>query len=145
MKVIKGDLVKQAEQFDVIVHGCNCFCTMNSGIAPQIKSKFPEAYEVDCRTTKGDRNKLGTISFTKNTIPIVVNAYTQYRYGTYKRQVDYDALRSCMRLLKETFSGKKIGLPKIGAGLAGGNWEVISKIIEEELKDEDVTVILWNK
>lgn len=41
---IKGDLVNQAEQFDVIVHGCNCFCTMNSGIAPQIRKNWPEAF-----------------------------------------------------------------------------------------------------
>jgi O-acetyl-ADP-ribose deacetylase (regulator of RNase III) len=30
MKVIKGDLIQLAKdgKFDLIVHGCNCFCTM---------------------------------------------------------------------------------------------------------------------
>ncbi len=144
IKQIKGDLVKQSDQFEVIVHGCNCFCTMKSGIAPQIKSKWPEAYETDCKTTKGDKNKLGTISYT-STIPIIVNAYTQYNYGIEKRQCDYDAMRLCMKEIKKHFSGKKIGMPKIGAGLAGGNWEIILDIIKEELSNENVTIIEWTK
>ena len=41
MKIIKGDLIKLALQgeFDVIVHGCNCFCTMGAGIAKSIKPR----------------------------------------------------------------------------------------------------------
>jgi O-acetyl-ADP-ribose deacetylase (regulator of RNase III) len=35
----------------------------------------------------------------------------------------------------------RIGYPAIGAGLAGGDWEVISSIIEEELKGEDHTFV----
>lgn len=143
VKKIKGDLVLQSDLFDVIVHGCNCFCTMNSGIAPQIKKKFPEAFEVDCKTIKGDKNKLGTISYTSKTKPIVVNAYTQFTYGREKIQCDYAALKNCMQAIKLEFSGKKIGMPKIGAGLAGGDWNVIEKIIADILQDEDVTIIEW--
>ena len=40
------------------------------------------------------------------------------------------------------FSGKHIGLPKIGAGLAGGDWNIIKKIIQTELKDCKVTVVI---
>lgn len=145
IKYITGDLVKDSDKFDVLVHGCNCFCTMNSGIAPQIKHKFPEAYEVDCMTNSGDINKLGRITFTRNTTPIIVNSYTQFRYGRDKMHVDYDALRKCMITIKLKFSGKKIGMPKIGAGLAGGDWGKIEKIINDALADEDVTVVIWNK
>jgi len=141
---IDGDLVRDADQFDVIAHGANCFCVMESGIAPQIKKKFPEAYEVDCATIKGDKNKLGTISYTTNTTPIVVNVYSQFgtrgrREG--KMDLDYDALRSGVKAIKEKFSGKRIGIPKIGAGLAGGDWNIISKIIEEEMVGEYVTIV----
>lgn len=144
VKEITGDLILQSDLFEVIVHGCNCFCAMNSGIAPQIKSKWPEAFEVDCETIVGDKSKLGTISFTNNTSPIIVNAYTQYEFGTDKRNCDYNALESCMQLIKKNFTGKKIGMPKIGAGLAGGNWNIIKDIIQRELEDEEVTIILWN-
>lgn len=147
IKYIEGDLVKQSDLFDVIGHCANCFCTMESGIAPQIKAKFPEAYEVDCETESGDKTKLGTISYTKNTEPTaVVNIYGQYGYGgrRYGRMdVDYDALRSGLRLMKEQFTGKKFGLPQLGAGLAGGSWDVIEQIIEEEFEGEDITVVLF--
>jgi O-acetyl-ADP-ribose deacetylase (regulator of RNase III) len=144
VKEITGDLIQQSDLFEVIVHGCNCFCAMNSGIAPKIRSKWPEAFEVDCETVEGEKSKLGTISFTKNTSPIIVNAYTQYEFGTDKRNCDYDALKSCMQQIKIHFTGKKIGMPKIGAGLAGGNWNIIKDIIHRELGDEDVTIVLWN-
>jgi hypothetical protein len=65
MKVIKGDLLQMAEddEFDAIVHGCNCFNAMGKGIALSIKNRWPEVYAADCKTTKGGRNKLGTYSF----------------------------------------------------------------------------------
>lgn len=144
IKYIDGDLVKDAELFDVIAHCCNCFCTMGAGIAPQIKNKFPEAYEVDCETVKGDKGKLGTISFTEFTTPTIVNLYGQYDYTgrrSGQMDLDYDALRSALRAMKEEFSGQLFGLPKIGAGLAGGDWDVIEAIIEEELEGERVIVV----
>jgi O-acetyl-ADP-ribose deacetylase (regulator of RNase III) len=42
------------------------------------------------------------------------------------------------------FSGKRIGYPKIGAGLAGGDWNIISSIIDKELIGEDHTLVLLN-
>ena len=148
IKYIDGDLVKEAELFDVIAHCCNCFCTFGAGIAPQIKAKFPEAYLVDCATERGDEDKLGTITFTEDTKPIVVNLYGQYDYTGRRHgemDLDYDALRSSLRAMKEEFTGLLFGLPKIGAGLAGGDWELIKQIIIKELKDCDVTVVIFKE
>lgn len=145
MKYITGDLVQDNDQFDLITHGCNCFCNMGSGIAPQIKKKYPEAYDRDLETKKGDRAKLGTVSYTRYTTPIVVNSYTQFSFSKHAVNIDYDAVRSCMKEIKRLFHGKKMGLPKIGAGLARGDWNILEKIIEEELEGEDVTIVLWKK
>jgi len=144
MKYIKGDLVRDAKQFEIIVQQCNCFCTMGAGIAPQIKRNFPEAYEVDCETKRGDESKLGTITYTKSTSPIIINAYGQYGMGG-QIETNYEALRSCMKEIKKIFSGKRIAMPLIGAGLAGGDWTIINKIIEEELYNEDVSIIIWER
>lgn len=149
-KEIEGDLIEAAikGEYDVIAHGCNCFNTMGAGIALTIKNIFPEAYALDRRTVSGDAAKLGTIVHTNpNVKPIVINCYTQYAFGSKTNPIaaDYDAIRSCMKTIKGKFTGKKIGLPLIGAGLAGGDWEVIKLIIQEELIDEDVTVVIWNK
>lgn len=147
MKVTEGDLIKKAKEgeFDLIVHGCNCFCTMGAGIAKGIKSEFPEAFDADLSTPKGSKEKLGTCSFARiereGINLIVVNGYTQFDYRGRGVKVDYDAVRSCMKWIKDNFEGKRIGLPKIGAGLAGGDWERISQIIDEELSGEDVTLV----
>ena len=143
MNIIQGDLLKLAEdgRFDVIVQGCNCHCRMGAGIALSIKNRFPEAYAADRATAKGDRNKLGTISTAEivrsGVTFTVVNAYTQFNHHGPGVLADYDAIRSTFRHVKQQFTGKRIGYPKIGAGLARGDWNVIAKIIDEELAGED--------
>lgn len=152
----KGDLIKLAKQgeFDIIAHGCNCFCTMNSGIARQIKQVFPGSFKADLRTNRADRSKLGQTTSYYDTLDdvVIINMYTQYNYGRDPdtQYVDYTAVRSCMKHLKAYADScinntPRIGLPKIGAGLANGDWKVISKIIEEELEDYQVTVVEYDK
>ena len=151
MNVIYGDLLKLALEgnFDVIIHGCNCQCQMGKGIALSIKQTFPEAYSADCATHKGERSKLGTISYVtinrNNNEITIVNAYTQFDWRGKGVKADYVAIRSAMREIKERFSGKRIGYPRIGAGLAGGNWEIIKNIISEELKGENHTLVEYVK
>ena len=147
MKVVHGDLLALAVagQFDVIIHGCNCQCTMGAGIAKAVRAAFPEAWEADCATGKDDRNKLGT--FSSATVErdghdiTVVNGYTQFHWRGSGRLADYDAIRSVMAAVKQAFRGKRIGYPRIGAGLAGGDWDTIAAIISEELAGEDHTLV----
>ena len=151
MYIEHGNLIHMAlnNKFDVIIHGANCFCTMGGGIAYKIKQIFPDAYAADLNTKLGDIGKLGTISYaviTKGVLNpiIVVNGYTQYRFGTDKMHVDYEAVRSVFKLVKEKFTGLRIGYPAIGSGLAGGDWKIISKIIDEGLFGEVHTLVLLN-
>lgn len=146
MKEIDGDLIKLAKEgnFDYIAHGCNCFCTMGAGIAKQIKEQFPIAYTMDLATKKGDIKKLGNYTTTADHYAFtIINAYTQYRYGTEKRQLDYEALTLILRKINYEYPGKTIGLPKIGCNLAGGDWNIVKQIIEKELKDMDVTIVYY--
>lgn len=154
MKYITGDLIELARNgtFTVIGHGCNCHCQMGAGIAKQIRNECLEAYMADRYTIPGDKSKLG--SMTCATISprnssehsyIVCNLYTQYDYTKTKIDVDYAALRHSMICLRNEFKNHKIGLPMIGAGLAGGDWAIIEKIIQEELEDHgvDVTIVRY--
>ena len=147
MKVVQGDLIQLALDgaFDVIVHGCNCQCSMGAGIALAIKRVFPEAFEADKATRKGDAGKLGSISFAELERDghrlVVVNGYTQDHWRGRGVNVDYQALREVFRTVAEQFPGQRIGFPKIGAGLAGGDWARISNIIEQELAGEDHTFV----
>jgi len=151
--ITKGDLITEMMKmkYDAIVHGCNCFCTMGKGIAKTIKLKFPEAYIEDCKTIPGDKNKLGTytkadISKTLNKPDtFIINAYTQYDYRkTFDGSdinADYDAIKSVFLLINKDFAGKKIGIPKIGAGLAGGDWYKIAEIINSVTPDVNIELV----
>ena len=151
MKTVSGDLLELAidNHFDVIIHGCNCFCTMGAGIAASIRSEFPEALSADADTIKGDKSKLGsyscaTVKRNDHTITII-NGYTQYRHSGSGVLVDYKAVTTLFAKLKIKYSGKRFGYPKIGAGLAGGDWNVISAIIDKELREEDHTLVVFNQ
>lgn len=57
---------------------------------------------------------------------------------------DYEAIRSAFAAIKNRFAGRRIGYPMIGTGLAGGDWGVISAIIEVEIASEDHTLVEFN-
>lgn len=140
----KGNIVSYAlsDKFDVIIHGCNCFCKMGSGVALALRSEFPGIYDADCQTRRGDKDKLGTYTFYRTPLAIVIiNAYTQWGYGTGRVHADYNAISQVFKKIKENYSGKSIAYPKIGAGLGGGDWRIISSIIDIELEDENHTLI----
>ena len=157
-KEIQGDLIQLAlaGEFDVVTHGCNCQCNMGAGIAPQMAKAFGcDRFDLENEKLKGVIQKLGNIDFKSVAIGVnktitVVNSYTQFNYGKNhidgtSKPLDYEALTLCMRKINYVFKGKHIGLPKIGAGLAGGDWDRIKQIIQTELKDCDVTVVIYNK
>ncbi len=147
MLIVQGDLLQLALDgtFNVILHGCNCQCQMGKGIALAIRTQFPEAYAADLATVKGDAKKLGTLSvaaISRGGLNFhVVNAYTQYHWRGTGMKADYAAIRNAMRAVKVQFAGSRIGYPKIGAGLAGGDWKIIADIIDEELYGEAHTLV----
>lgn len=150
---VNGDLINLAKQgmFDVITHGCNCFSNMGAGIAVPMKNNFRvSSYPLESPETAGDFNKLGQIEgrpfgLISGKSVIVVNSYTQYVPNARMKPLDYEALALCMRKINHTYKGKHIGLPKIGAGLAGGDWNRIREIIQRELVDCEITVVLFEQ
>ena len=155
MKQVKGDIIElfKSGQFNVMIQGCNCWNRMGSGIALQIKENFPEAWEVDRHTIKGYREKLGR--FTTATVgdnQRIYNAYTQFNYGyDGLLYTDYKAVRQVFRKLYDVLNCGtknkmfKICYPKIGCGLGGGDWEIVSNIINEELRDLDHTYVEYDQ
>ena len=169
-KEINGDLIKMTQNgdFDVISHGCNCFCNMGAGIAVPMSRYFGcSFFPLEDTKYLGDINKLGQIDYqVKNVFPIykeikigdeivkspdfggknvwIVNSYTQYKPNARMKPLDYEALTLCMRKINSRFEGQHIGLPKIGAGLAGGDWDRIKEIIQTELSNCNVTIVIWS-
>lgn len=160
IRYIKANIVDEIKtgQYDAAANGCNCFCRMGAGVAKAIAHEWPEVSFADeeyCTNvegvTEGDHNKLGNFSSVdiflgrNNQPPKNVrfyNLYTQYSYGKNKRQIDYHALSICLYKVFHDFKEPKTSLviPKIGAGLAGGDWSTIENIIQARLPDTLITV-----
>lgn len=154
----KGNLIDLAEQgeFDVIVHGCNCFNTMGSGIAKEIRERYPAAYEVDTEFSGilqdaglNQIQKLGNFSDHEVDDPhkfVIINAYTQVAFSP--RGVDhfeYESFHVILKKLAAEYGSCKIGFPYIGMGLAGGNKNLIMAMLEdfsEEVNKQSGTVTL---
>jgi hypothetical protein len=79
----------------------------------------------------------------------VVNMSAQNGYASAEnpRPLRYDALATCLETVRDTFkqtdsTGTKTTLhcPRIGCGLAGGNWETVKVLLLEYLENFDVYV-----
>ena len=132
LKHAKGNLLDLAEnfEFDVIVQGCNCFNTMGGGIAREIAEKYPSAARVDRSTQYGDYNKLGNWTEFDTGRFKIINAYTQYNMSTGEDVFEYTAFDLICQKLHKAYGTKRIGLPYIGMGLAGGDKDTIMEQIE---------------
>ena len=136
----KGNLLDLAEagEFDIVVQGCNCFNTMGGGIAREIRERYPVVASVDMETVKGDYNKLGTwtecdvivgdLGYVSNFT--IINAYTQYSMSKGEDVFEYTAFELILQKLCHAYGDKRIGLPYIGMGLAGGDADTIMEQIE---------------
>lgn len=129
----------------VIGHQSNCLMGFGSGIAGQIRVMYPEAYEAFKNDTRTPEEKLGLYSWTHCSDKgygekVIYNLYGQYYYGGKDPKgfdTDYEALGHALNRMVYNVGLKfgkstKIGLPYlIGCGLAGGDWNVVSGIIEK--------------
>ena len=120
-----------------IVHGCNSRGVMGSGVAKLIREKYPLAYQDYEDVYNSNGLALGDVVVSVQPDGKTIhNAITQQDYGRRDDRVyvSYWAIAEVFRKINQ-WGIKEIALPKIGAGLANGDWNVISAIIENTLID----------
>lgn len=139
IEYVKGDLF--ATDIELILHGCNSKGVMGSGVAKIVKERFPGAYEAyTLWCSKGFR--LGQFLAVPERGKVIINAVTQQNYGKVQEQlgpnpvrhVSYDAVADIFNSLNKIYPNSTIAMPKVGATLGGGDWNVIASIIESEAK-----------
>lgn len=125
IQYVFGSLLASDEP--VIAHGCNAQGVMKSGIAKDIRERYPKVFD--------DYSKalmyLGSIIITKYHDRHILSIISQEFYGReeHHRYVSYDAIAEAIEHING-LSYDRVAFPMIGAGLANGNWTVISSIIE---------------
>lgn len=165
MKHIKGDIFTSAA--DAILHQVNCQGVMGAGLAKQIKEKFPVVFKYYKALCDDDKRMRARTCSTKSYLlgraqvcykedylvgqvednQVIVNLFAQDKYGRDGRcYTDYEALKKCLEYVNERFWGKTVAIPYLmGCGLAGGDWNVVSKIIENTLVDCNVILYEYCK
>jgi O-acetyl-ADP-ribose deacetylase (regulator of RNase III) len=150
IKEIKANLLDFPEGINVLCHVCNCCNTMGSGIASQIKLRYPQAYLADTEYNKkySKENMLGSFSgAVLEDGKKILNLYAQYNYGRESRQLNYESFYLCLERLKSSIqkSDKKyiVGFPyKIGSDRAGGDWNVVLAMIHSVFDNSGIDVII---
>lgn len=136
----------------IICHQVNCQGEMNSGLAKQIRTKYPDVFNLYRTYYESGSLKLGAVVYgfpfiIPNPLQLIANLCSQDNFGyDGKQYANYTAFRQCLQNIANTWKGGEttIAFPyKIGCGLGGGNWETMYKIIKEELKDYNVEI--WRK
>lgn len=148
-KYITGNIVKLFLEGNNVAHGCNCFHQMGAGIAGQLAEAYPPILAIDkADSFLGDTEKLGT--FTQATLDpngnICFNLYTQFNPG---RNLDYGALVNCMIELNEWAKTKlvlpTVYMPRIGCGIAGGDWAKVNVLINMFTENLNVIIVDWDR
>jgi len=143
---VEGNLL--TSDCNVILHQVNCKGVMGAGIARSIRNMYPEVYHDYMKAYKEDKLVLGNIIRTKTLRgPIVYSLCGQDTYGRSGKHTDESALDICFRRVVEdlkqygSLDDFRVGVPAgIGAGLGGGDWNLISKSIDKMAKYVNVYV-----
>lgn len=146
---VKGDIF--TSNADFILHQVNCQGVMGSGVAKQVREQFPwvyNQYKQFCDYSKAaGKNMLGTaLGVYIDDSHMIINVFAQDNYGRDgKCYTDYDALRECLGKINRSCRGKTIAIPYLmGCHRGGGDWDIVSKMIAEELVDCHVTLWEYN-
>lgn len=149
----KTDNIITAEE-PLIIHGCNCQGVMGSGVALAIRNRWPLAYEkykeqwvfkgilplgvaqfIECK------DKLGT--------KWIGNCMTQEYYGRVEgtQYCSYEAIEKCLVEIRRFCKDENLdsfAMPKIGCGLGGGDWNIVSKIIEKVFANTNLIITIYD-
>ena len=145
IKHIKCDIFKSGA--DVICHQVNCQGVMGSGIAKQVREKYPNNYKGYCAMCKEFKPSelLGEVFCGKTSDKfIIANLFAQENFGyDGKCYTDYESLRKCLQNVANGFENQTIAIPYLmGCHRGGGDWNIVYQMIEEIFADSDCEVLI---
>jgi O-acetyl-ADP-ribose deacetylase (regulator of RNase III) len=117
--------------------------------ARALRARYPVAQD-DFRTwaqRHSGRLTLGAVHIGEATPEIhVATMVAQHGYGqSVSPRIRYAALKQCLEVVSAYARehGSSVHMPRIGAGQAGGRWEIIRELIEETLARPGIAVTVY--
>ena len=136
----------------IIVHVCNDIGGWGRGFVVALSKRWPEPEQGYREWHRGEAKSsfaLGEVQFVQVGDALwVANLIGQRDVRTVGGvpPVRYEAIRKGLRRVTEEARrlGASVYMPRIGCGLAGGKWEEVGKIVEDEIANRGVLVTVYD-
>jgi len=149
---IQGDATKPAgDGPNIIAHICNDEGKWGKGFVLAVSRRWKEPEELYRHQFKQNpKPRLGDVQFVEVepqiTVANIIGQHGIKRGNGGLAPIRYDAVEQGLvkvagYALKR---GARVHMPRIGCGLAGGNWEEIEPIINRTLTDKGVEVVVYD-
>ncbi len=123
--------------------------TWGAGFARAVARKWPDA-QADFQKwwmQSGQNRELGKVhAFEVQKGLAVVSMVAQHGYGPSKdARIRYEALTTCLSEVGSLALERQatVHTPRIGTGLAGGKWDVVEELIDNEVCGRGISVIVY--
>lgn len=136
MQRVQGNILDA--KVGILVHGVNMQGKFNAGLAKQIRQMYPKAYQDYMRHYEHSALRLGDVIFTPVRPGLMIaSAVTQEFYGRDPNYVyvNYHAVLECFKQVGPVaiMTSLPVIHPRIGVGLANGDWSKIEDCIHRGL------------
>lgn len=147
--VVGDATVPQGTGNKIICHICNDQGGWGAGFVLALSKKWTEPEEHYRKDMKNHKLRLGDVQMiTVEKDILVANLIAQHGYRSKKNPVpvSYVSLSECLGEVAKWASSllASVHMPRIGCGLGGGDWNLIEKIIQEELCSKGIPVFVYD-
>ena len=156
---VTGDATAPDVRPAVIAHVCNDIGAWGAGFVKALSVRYPTP-EARYREWYRKRNtpedgefRLGAVQFVELEGALsgglwVANMVAQRRIRSslHRQPIRYEALAECLAKVADFAAARQATVvgPRFGAGLAGGNWREIERIIRHTLTRAGVPVVIYD-
>jgi O-acetyl-ADP-ribose deacetylase (regulator of RNase III) len=153
IQYLKGDATcPQAKGVKLICHVCNDLGGWGKGFVLAISRRWKEPesqYRAWYAGRKDNDFGLGAVQFVEVGPHLwVANMVAQRgtQHGSSGPPIRYEAVAECLRQVAARAKelGASVHMPRIGCGLAGGDWAKIKPLIEEHLCGQGLAVTVYD-
>ena len=153
---VAGDATQpQGEGTKILVHVCNDLGKWGKGFVLAVSRRWKEPerlYKLWAEGKTDQKFKLGEVQFVQVQEDLwVANLIGQHGIRTHNSKasvppIRHDAIRQGLQKVADFAVEKEasVHMPRIGAGLAGGDWQKISELIEETLVQNGLEVTVYS-
>lgn len=141
IRIVGGDIL-DSPGLDLIVNPVNTRGVMGAGLARRVKATYPRAFAEYRRYCRIGRLGPGDVLLTTSE-RLIAHAATK---DDWRESSSYDIVRECLISLDQLLNClavRTVGLPALGCGLGGLDWETVSWMSQEYLDQPDKDIWLY--